>query len=98
MAIALGQEVELLGPWPMRPGGSLSLQPGDRGRVVRSTATHAAVEVVGAVIVVPVTLLRPLDGPVERAGGDIQDGDGWFDRWTTEMKKRRPPSDGDAQG
>ena len=88
MTVAVGQDAEVTEPWPIRPGAALSLQPGDRGRVVRLSATHAAIEVSGAVVVVPTTILR---GPPSAPSAPATPGsdDSWFDGWAAQMDKHR---------
>jgi hypothetical protein len=98
MDIETGQEVVLTREWPLRPGSSLSLQPGDRGRVVRSTPTHVAMEIHGTVVVVAIDAVDVPGSPRRGSDDDPASGDDWFDGWASQMDKhrrprRRPPED-----
>jgi hypothetical protein len=88
MTLTVGQEVQVTRPWPIRPGGAVTLQPGDHGRVVSSTETHAAIDVSGTVVLVPVNLLRALKD-AQNSGADEKVDESWFDGWASEMDKHR---------
>jgi hypothetical protein len=88
MGIQPGQEVELTRAWPLRPGSSLSLQPGDRGRVLRTTSTHASIEVHGTVVVVAIDALD-VSGSPQSPVPDATSEDDWFDGWANQMDKHR---------
>jgi hypothetical protein len=57
-----GEIVTIVDAWPIRPGSAVSLQPGDTGTVVRSNDRYCAVEVLGTVVVIPVSKIRRSGG------------------------------------